>query len=181
LQSLEDARLVALALAGSQPAFQEIVRRYERPVYNLICRVLRDNALAEDAAQEAFLKVFRSLASFDSNRRFSSWIFRIANNTALDTLRRNRHGPIAAVASREPAVPPVADPVETAALADALSAALDALRPEWRAVIVLRYQEGCSYEEIAEALGIPEGTAKTFVHRARKQMADMLTAAGWAP
>jgi RNA polymerase sigma-70 factor (ECF subfamily) len=82
---------------------------------------------------------------------------------------------------RGAAIQPPPDPVEAAALGDALNGALDSLRPEWRAAIVLRYQEGCSYEEIAEAMGIPEGTAKTFVHRARKQMAAALTAAGWQP
>ena len=181
LQGLADARLVGLALAGSQPAFQEIVRRYERPVYNLICRIVRDPAVAEDVAQETFLKMYRGLAGFDGNRRFSSWIFRIANNAALDALRRKRGDPLFESVGEEAAIPTPADPVEAAALGKALGAALDALRPEWRAAIVLRYQEGCSYNEIADVLGVPEGTAKTFVHRARKQMADALAAAGWRP
>jgi RNA polymerase sigma-70 factor, ECF subfamily len=172
---------VSLALGGSQPSFQEIVRRYERPVYNLICRIVHDPALAEDVAQDAFLKAFRSLAAFDSNRRFSSWIFRIANNAAVDALRRRRVDPIAHSDTADPPPAPAAEPVELAALAEALGAALDALRPDWRAAIVLRYHEGRSYEEIAEILDIPEGTAKTFVHRARKQMADTLTSAGWRP
>ena len=172
---------MALALGGSQPAFQEIVRRYERPVFNLIYRIVRDPAAAEDVAQDAFLKTYRALARFDNTRRFSAWIFRIAHNTALDALRRTRADPIVASTDREPIVPPPADPVEAAALAHALTAALDRLRPEWRTAIVLRYQEGCSYEEIAAALNIPEGTAKTFVHRARKQMAELLAAAGWQP
>ena len=64
-----------MALAGSQPAYQEIVRRYERPVFNLIARIVRDSTLAEDVAQVAFVKAFRSLAGFDTARRFSSWIF----------------------------------------------------------------------------------------------------------
>jgi len=172
---------VALALTGSQPAFQEIVGRYERPVYNLICRIVRDPVLAEDVAQDAFLKAFRRLATFDSGRRFSSWIFRIANNAAIDALRRRRVDPIAHGSGGETLMPPAVDPVDAAALDEALTAALDVLRPEWRAAIVLRYREGCSYEEIADALGIPEGTAKTFVHRARKQMAEVLAAGGWRP
>jgi RNA polymerase sigma-70 factor, ECF subfamily len=172
---------VALALAGSQPAFREIVRRYERPVYNLICRIVRDPVLAEDVAQEAFLKTFRGLASFDNRRRFASWIFRIAHNAALDAVRHKRGDPTVQDNVDSLPIPPAADPVETAALGEALGAALDALRPEWRAAILLRYQEGCTYEEIADILGIPEGTAKTFVHRGRKQMADALATAGWRP
>jgi RNA polymerase sigma-70 factor (ECF subfamily) len=170
-----------MALAGSQTAFEEIVRRYERPIFNLICRIVRDPAVAEEIAQEAFLKTFRNLASYDSDRRFSSWIFRIAHNAALDALRRRKKTETFREDSGcEPAVPPP-DPVESAALGQAISAALDQLRPEWRAVIVLRYQEGLSYEEIAEVVGMPEGTVKTFVHRARKQLMAVLTAGGWKP
>jgi RNA polymerase sigma factor (sigma-70 family) len=79
----------------------------------------------------------------------------------------------------DPPVPPPPDPVEAAALGRALDAALAALRPEFRSAIALRYDEGCSYAEIAETMGIPEGTAKTYVHRARKQLAEALEAAGW--
>ena len=142
---------------------------------------MRDPALAEDVAQEAFLKAFRNLATFDASRRFSSWMFRIAHNAALDALRRSKADPVKAAEVVDPPMLAAADPIQIEALGEALDAALDALRPEWRTAIVLRYQEGCSYEEIAEALGIPENTAKTFVHRARKRMADVLTAAGWRP
>jgi RNA polymerase sigma-70 factor, ECF subfamily len=181
LQGLPDAQLVAQAVAGSQPAFQEIVRRYERPVFNLISRIVRDAALAEDAGQDAFLNAYRHLAAFDRDRKFSSWMLRIAHNAAIDALRRTRSRPRLEAPAAEPAVPPPPDPVETAALGEALAAALAQLRPEWRAAVVLRYQEERSYEEIADILDIPEGTAKTFVHRARKQMADVLAAAGWRP
>jgi RNA polymerase sigma-70 factor, ECF subfamily len=181
LHRLPDAQLVTLTLAGSQPSFQEIVRRYERPVFNLICRIVRDPALAEDLTQDVFLKTYRSLTSFDRSRRFASWILRIANNAALDAVRRRRSHPLVEGDPEDLPIPQAADPVEIADLGEALSGALDALRPEWRAAIVLRYQEGSSYEEIAEILGIPEGTAKTFVHRARKQMASALAAAGWRP
>jgi RNA polymerase sigma-70 factor (ECF subfamily) len=178
---LPDGRLVVLARAGSQPAFQEIVRRYERPVHNLVARIVRDPGLAEDVAQEAFLKAFRRLAWFDPSRRFSSWIFRIAHNAALDALRRRRGDVVLEGADKHASTLPQPDPVEQSALGQALDAALDQLRPELRAAIVLRYQEERSYEEIAEVMGIPEGTAKTFVHRARRLLADALTAAGWRP
>lgn len=181
LQDIPDARLVVQALAGSQPAFREIVRRYERPVFNLISRIVRNPSVAEDVTQDAFLKVFRHLAAFDTGRKFSSWIFRIAHNSALDALRRTRDDAVLDGPHEHPVVVPTPDPVEAADLAQALEAALDGLRPELRAALVLRYQEECSYEEIADVMGIPEGTAKTFVHRARKQMADLLTAAGWRP
>jgi RNA polymerase sigma-70 factor, ECF subfamily len=148
----------------------------------------RDRALAEDLAQETFVKAFRSLAAFDTTRRLSSWLFRIAHNTALDALRRAR-SPVMSTApdsnssgaSDDPAGPPEPDPVEREALGRALEAALAQLRPEHSAAIVLRYDEGLSFDEIGSVMGIPEVTARSHVHRARKELARLLTASGWAP
>jgi RNA polymerase sigma-70 factor (ECF subfamily) len=174
---------VVQARAGAQPAFGEIVRRYERPVRSLIGRMVRDRALAEDLAQDTFLKAFRSLNSFDASRKFSSWLFRIAHNTAIDAIRRLPHGQqeLDGQPALTPSVPPAPDPVEEAALGQALEAALGRLRPDQRMAVLLRYQEGFSYPEIAESLSIPEGTAKTYVHRGRKLLADLLEQAGWRP
>ncbi len=149
----------------------------------------RDRALAEDLAQDTFVKAFRSLAAFDTTRRLSSWLFRIAHNTALDALRRSRSPVIAANAAStasgrapdEPAGPPEPDPVEREALGNALEAALAQLRPEHSAAIMLRYEEGLSFDEIGIVLGVPEVTARSHVHRARKELARLLTESGWAP
>jgi RNA polymerase sigma-70 factor, ECF subfamily len=157
------------------------VRRYERPILNLIVRIVRDRGLAEDLAQDSFLKAFRSLGEFDVSRKFSSWVFRIAHNTALDALRRRDVAARAIAAIDDPSLVTPPDPLEQAALGRALDAAMGRLRPEVRTALVLRYQEGQSYEDIAEVLNIPVGTAKTFVHRARKQLAETLAAAGWKP
>jgi RNA polymerase sigma-70 factor (ECF subfamily) len=180
---------VAQALAGSQSAFEQIVRRYQRPVITLIARITDDRALAEDLAQETFVKAFRSLAAFDTTRRLSSWLFRIAHNTAIDAMRRSRPPPdsidavhIASDAGpNEPAMPPEPDPVERQELGRALEAALAGLRPTQRAAIVLRYENGLSFDEIGAILGVPEATARSHVHRARKELARLLTASGWAP
>jgi RNA polymerase sigma-70 factor, ECF subfamily len=180
---------VVQALAGSQSAFEQIVRRYQRPVVSLIARMTGDRALAEDLAQETFVKAFRSLAAFDTTRRLSSWFFRIAHNTAIDAIRRSRPPPasidathIASAAGlNELATPPEPDPVERQELGRALEAALGQLRPDQRAAIVLRYENGLSFDEIGTVLGIPEVTARSHVHRARKELARLLTASGWAP
>ena len=159
------------------------MRRYQRPIISLISRMTGDRALAEDLAQETFVKAFRSLAAFDTTRRLSSWLFRIAHNTAIDAMRRARppQVPIETVhaAADAPDAPP--DPVERQELGHALEAALDALRPDQRAAIVLRYENGLSFDEIGTILGVPEVTARSHVHRARKEMARLLTASGWAP
>jgi RNA polymerase sigma-70 factor (ECF subfamily) len=154
----------------------------------LIARMTGDWALAEDLAQDAFVKAFRNLAAFDTKRRLSSWLFRIAHNTALDALRRSRPVTVsidisgAADDMRDgPAIPPAADPVERKALGQALDAALSDLRPEFRAAIVLRYEDGLSFDEIGRVLGVPEVTARSHVHRARKELARRLTDAGWRP
>lgn len=179
---------MAAALAGEQSAFEQIVRRYQRPMVNLIARMTGDRDHAEDLAQEAFVKAFRSLAAFDTTRRLSSWLFRIAHNTAIDALRRPRRALVSIDAPPEgreaPAVPaarPDPDPVERAALGAALEAALGRLRPDFRAAVVLRYDEGLPFDEIGHVMGIPETTARSHVHRARKELARYLTEAGWQP
>ena len=180
---------MAQALGGSQPAFEQIVRRYQRPVLSLLVRLTGDRALAEDLAQDTFVKAFRNLAAFDVTRRFSSWILRIAHNTGVDAVRRRR---IPAVsldtaprpgdpAPAEPAAPLTPDPVERVALQRALETALATLRPDQRAAIALRYEEGLSFDEIGQVLRIPEVTARSHVHRARKELVRLLEAAGWEP
>jgi RNA polymerase sigma-70 factor, ECF subfamily len=175
---------VAQALAGSQSAFEQIVRRYQRPVVSLIARMTRDPALAEDLAQDTFVKAFRSLAAFDTTRRLSSWLFRIAHNTALDAMRRSR----SSASTVDPADPPregppapaLPDPVEQRALGAALQRALAQVRLEHRVATVLRYEEGLSFEEIGHVMGVPAATARSHVHRARKELVRLLTESGWA-
>jgi RNA polymerase sigma-70 factor (ECF subfamily) len=145
--------------------------------------------LAEDLAQETFVKAFRNLAAFDTTRRLSSWLFRIAHNTAIDALRRTPHAvasldgprPASAAGAAEPAAPAQPDPLEHRALTAALGAALSQLRPEYRAAISLRYDESLSFEEIGQIMGVPEATARSHVHRARKVLSGILKAGGWAP
>ena len=189
LETVGEARIITQALAGSQSAFEQIVRRYQRPIISLIARMTGDWALAEDLAQETFVKAFRSLAAFDTTRRLSSWLFRIAHNTAIDAMRRSR-APQGAIDSSctaaldavdELATLPAPDPIERRELGHALEAALAELRPDQRAAIVMRYESGLSFDEIGTVLGVPEVTARSHVHRARKELARLLTASGWAP
>ncbi|HUP00478.1 MAG TPA: sigma-70 family RNA polymerase sigma factor [Gemmatimonadota bacterium] len=191
--SVADEQLVREALSGSQSAYRELVHRFERPVFNLVARMIRDRGLAEDLSQDAFVKAFNRLDTFRAEQgKFSNWLFKIAHNTAIDHLRR---GELETVPLDRPeaegpdfhAMLPddsAASPYEAAVrgdLATALGVAVDRLRPEYREVVVLRHQEGLAYEEIVEITKLPLGTVKTYLHRARKELAGHLTEAGWGP
>lgn len=187
-----DEELAAAARDGSAEAFSELVRRFERPILSLLMRLVRHPELAQDLAQESFVKAWRGLPSYDPGRPFRSWLFRIAHNTAIDQLRKRR---VDTVALEEPesegldalgriSDPSLPDPLlqlhHDRALA-ALETALGELRPDWREVILLRFREGLSYEEIAEVTGQPLGTVKTHLHRARRALMEALESRGLGP
>jgi RNA polymerase sigma-70 factor (ECF subfamily) len=192
LSSAPDAEVVLHALHGHEPAAREIVHRYQRPVYNLMARMVRDTPAAEDLTQDTFLKVFRSLGTFDPRLRLSAWILKIAHNTALDHLRRARpyilpldatdeEGADAADALEDLSAVWPDRAAERSRLAEAVDRALDDVRPAYRAALTLRYQEDLDYAEIATILDIPLGTVKTYLRRGRIALAKSLAAAGWGP
>jgi RNA polymerase sigma-70 factor (ECF subfamily) len=186
-----DADLVLRAVGGEQDAYRELVDRHSRAVFNLVARMVRDAGVAEELAQDAFVKAFGALDHFDPAYKFSNWILRIAHNTAIDHLRRLRLPTVSVdvdtpgrnlrdqlVDGREPTP---FDHAEGADLARDLERALAELRPDYRRLIVLRYQEDQAYEEIAETLDLPLGTVKSHLHRARQELGKLMTKAGWAP
>ena len=189
----DDQAVVAAAVTGSQPAARELVRRFERPVYNLLVRLVRDRSAAEDLSQDTFLKFFRTLRRYDPQYRLAAWILKIAHNTGIDHLRRHRpdlvpldapsdeEGRSLAESVPDPSAPTPAQVAERMSLSQALDAALERIRPEYRTAIVLRHQEELEYVEIAHVTGWPIGTVKTYLHRARLALARELEAAGWAP
>jgi RNA polymerase sigma-70 factor, ECF subfamily len=189
LTNLPDADVVTLAQQGREAAFRELVRRYERPVFSLVLRLVRDRETAEDLAQETFIKVLNHIGSYRPEFKLSSWLFKIANNVAIDYLRKRQlktvsidGSPHAATAAEAEATAfDVAAPGETALeemesreLGSAIERAIGALRPEYRSCILLRHVEGRSYEEIAATLDMPLGTVKTYIHRARHQLRKAL-------
>lgn len=189
LTNTPDADVVALAQRGREDAFAELVRRYERPVFSLVFRIVRDAATAEDLAQDAFIKVLNHLEKYRPEFKFSSWLFKIANNVAIDHLRRRQIQTISAdgsphagsAAEVDATSFEIADSAENALdeleareLGSQIERAIGQLRPEYRTCIVLRHVEGRSYEEIAATLDLPLGTVKTYIHRARLQLRDLL-------
>jgi len=184
-----DPELVRRAMAGSQEAFRLLVERHGRAVFTLVARMVRDDAIAEELAQDAFLKAFNGLRTYDPSFKFSNWILRIAHNVAIDHLRKVRP----AVVSIDDADGGEADelvearersPFDHAVHGDLqrdLDLALARLRPEFRRLVVMRYLQDLSYEEIAEIVGLPLGTVKSHLHRARAALAKAMSEAGWAP
>lgn len=192
MRERSDETLAVEARNGSQEAFRELVERFERPVFGLIVRIVRRAEEAEDLAQETFLKAHRALARFDPSRKFSSWLFKIAHNTALDALRRAGETTLSLdapprdgdEAPEPPADPSAEDPFARAAgrdLGRALEAAIHRLRPEYREVLLLRFVEELSYEEIAEVTSAPLGTVKIHIYRARRDLARAMSELGWDP
>lgn len=189
LATATDQEVVVLARAGRDTAFRELIRRYERPVFSLIYRMVRDRELAEDLAQETFVKALNAIESYRPEFKFSSWIFKIANNAAIDQLRRRELDTLSLDGSPNAET---ADAIEATALqisdrnetpleelearelGGAIEIAIAKLRPEYRACILLRHVEGRPYEEIAEMLNLPLGTVKTYIHRARNELRQAL-------
>ena len=184
-----DQEVVEWARQGHERAYRELVRRYQRPVFSLIYRMVRDRERAEDLAQETFVKVLNALGSYRPQYKFSSWIFKIANNAAIDQLRRRElntlsldGAPDAVTAERQEGSSlqiahsgesPLQE-LEARELGSQIERAISQLRPEYRSCIILRHVEGRAYEEIAEILDLPLGTVKTYIHRARSELRDLL-------
>lgn len=183
--AVTDKALAAQAAAGQQRAFRELLKRYEKPVFSLVYRMVREPALAEDLAQETFMRAFGAIKSYNPNYKFSSWIFKIANNLVIDYLRKKRlqtvsiHGSPNAVTEDEQARTSLDlesreerpdTYVENVELGSEIEAAVAKLRPEYRAVTLLRHVEGYSYQEIANIMELPLGTVKTYIHRARLEL-----------
>jgi RNA polymerase sigma-70 factor (ECF subfamily) len=186
---LTDQEVVRHAVIGREAAYRELIRRYQRPVFSLVFRMVRDRELAEDLAQETFVKVLNAIDSYRPEYKFSSWIFKIANNAAIDHLRRRNldtlsidGSPHAETAEAIEATTlqlgdgqesPL-DEVASRELGSQIERAINTLRPEYRSCILLRHIDGRPYEEIAEILDLPLGTVKTYIHRARNELRILL-------
>jgi RNA polymerase sigma-70 factor, ECF subfamily len=182
---LSDQEVVLLARSGREAAYRELIRRYERPVFALLFRMVRDRELAEDLSQETFIKALNAIESYRPEFKFSSWIFKIANNAAIDHLRRRELDTLSLDGSPHAETPEAMqatalqigarqesplDTVEAKELGGEIELAIGRLRPEYRSCILLRHVEGRAYEEIAEILDLPLGTVKTYIHRARNEL-----------
>jgi RNA polymerase sigma-70 factor (ECF subfamily) len=164
-----DADLVSRAQAGRLDAFEELVRRHRLATYRVALRMLGDDGDAEDATQDAFVQAWRSLGGFRADAAFSTWMYRIVTNRCLNMLRaRRRTEPLPqdreAPASRPDRI------AEGRWQVQDLARAIARLTPEQRAPLVLRELQGCTYDEIAEALDLSISAVKSRLHRARLEL-----------
>lgn len=169
----DEEQLVCSAAAGDEKAYGTLVRNYQSRLFNFVYSMVRSRELAEDLTQESFVKAFFSLSKLKSPARFKSWLFRIANNNALDYLRKKRI-PLLDVDEhiRESYVDD-RSPEKGAVSADRsahIHGALGKLKPEQRNILVMCDLQGLSYAEIAEALNIPFGTVQSRIFYARKKL-----------
>jgi RNA polymerase sigma-70 factor, ECF subfamily len=187
--ALTDQQVVQRARDGSERAYRELIGRYQRPVFSLIYRLVRDREKAEDLAQDTFIKVLNAIDRYNPEYKFSSWIFKIAHNTSLDHLRRrdpevlsldgspHARTPAEAEASTITAVSGGENPEEytlNRELGTEIDGAIGLLRAEYRTAILLCHVEGRAYDEIAQIMDVPLGTVKTYIHRGRKELMQHL-------
>ena len=187
--ALSDHDLVVRAQKGSEKAYRELLERYQRPVFSLIYRMVRDREQAEDLSQETFVRVFNHIDRYDPAYKFSSWIFKIATNLTIDWMRKKEVPTVSIDGSRyattsdeiEASTITVESKDETPEelliareLGNEIEQAITRLRPEYKTAILLRHVEDRPYEEIAQIMSLPLGTVKTYIHRGRKELQEML-------
>lgn len=187
LENLPIERLVDRAREGDRRAFEQLVEEYKDKIYNYVARMLNDRDQAEDVAQETFIRAYTSLPNFRGASSFQTWLYRIASNLAIDTMRRRsyREGEFSLdepLSTREGEVqrqveaegPGPEDTIQNEELREQIEEAIAELPPKLRTVIVLYELQGLSYKEIASVVGAPLGTIKSRLFNAREQLKEIL-------
>ena len=171
----EDATLLERYLTGDVVAFDELMRAHQDRVFGICLRMLRDREAALDATQETFITVFRKADRFGGRSAFSTWLYRVAVNTCYDAVRRTRRRAAEPLLDgTDPADSRAGDDFSSAELRPDLERALADLPSEYRAAVVLADVEGLALQTVADILGVPVGTVKSRVFRARRMLAAAL-------
>lgn len=175
---MEEKDLIRRAARGDAEAFRQLVEAYQTPAYRLAARMCGPDS-AEDVTQEAFLAAWRALPEFRGDCRFSTWLYRLVSNAAIDCLRREKkHRDTGDVDDLElpDGGPSLQEQAERSDTRDAVRRALDRLSPEHRQVLLLRFMQELDYGEIARALDVSEGTVKSRINRAKSKLREVLAA-----
>jgi RNA polymerase sigma-70 factor (ECF subfamily) len=188
VRSLTDGELIISAVAGRADGFEELVRRYQRPITSYVFRMLGDYESSLDVTQEVFIKVYNSLSKYSPEYKFSTWLYRIAHNAAIDHMRRNSVTPQSLEAENadgtyqiqiESSGPSPEQDRERAEWRTEIESVVRCLSPAYRDLILLRHARDLSYDEIAEVTGLPLGTVKNRLFRAREMMRQMFIDRGF--
>jgi len=188
VQTLTDGELIAISIRGGEDCFEELVRRYQRPIIGYVYRILNNYDASLDVTQEVFIKVYNSLARYSSDYKFSTWLYRIAHNAAIDYIRRN------SVNQQSIETENADGSFQMQIESPRPSPELERERSEWRKeietvvkclpvvyreLILLRHAQDLSYDEIAEVTNLPLGTVKNRLFRAREMMREMFVERGF--
>ena len=175
----DDAALVTRCLNGEERAARELVERFQTLVFGVCYRMLEQREDAEDVAQDVFLRVFRSLKGWDPTRPLKPWILTIAANRCRSALQQRPRNSLRSSLDLDEIVPAASN--ESRDLSEELQIVIGELRDEYRMCFVLFYQQELSCAEIASLMDCPEGTIKTWLHRARRELAERLKRRGVLP
>lgn len=183
-----DLELVNSAISGKEDSFEELVRRYQRPITGYVFRMLGNYDSALDVTQEVFIKVYNSLTKYNAEYKFSTWLYRIAHNAAIDYLRRNSQFSQSLETENadgtyqlqlESSAPSPEKERERSEWRVEINNVVKCLPTTYRELIVLRHSQDLSYDEIADVTGLPLGTVKNRLFRAREMMRDMFIDRGF--
>lgn len=187
IQNLTDAELITKSISGREDSFEELVSRYQRPIVSYVYRMLNDYDASLDITQEVFIKVYKSLERYSSEYKFSTWLYRIAHNAAIDHIRRNSKNLQSLETETQngtyelqlesPRPTPEQDREQNEWRIE-IEAVIKCLPSVYRELIVLRHSKDMSYGEIAEITNLPLGTVKNRLFRAREMMREMFVERG---
>jgi RNA polymerase sigma-70 factor (ECF subfamily) len=187
IREFSDAKLVSTASTGAESSFEELVRRYQRPIVSYVYRMLNDYEASLDVTQEVFIKVYNSLERYSTDYKFSTWLYRIAHNAAIDHMRRNSMNAQSIETENadgtyqlqiESPNPTPEQERERSEWRTEIEAVVKTLPTAYRDLILLRHSRDLSYDEIAEITGLPLGTVKNRLFRAREMMRGLLVERG---
>ena len=188
IKSLTDGELITAAIRGREDGFEEIVRRYQRPITGYIYRMLNNYDASLDVTQEVFIKIYNSLERYSSEYKFSTWIYRIAHNAAIDYMRRNSVNQQSIETENadgtyqlqiESSRPNPEQERERSEWRKEIETVVKCLPQVYRELILLRHAQDLSYDEIAEVTNLPLGTVKNRLFRAREMMREIFVARGF--
>jgi len=188
IPGLTDGELISIAIGGRVDGFEELVRRYQRPITGYVFRMLGDYESSLDVTQEVFIKVYNSLSKYSPEYKFSTWLYRIAHNAAIDHMRRNSVTAQSLEAENadgsyqiqiESSRPSPEQDHERTEWRAEIEAVVKCLPPAYRDLILLRHSQDLGYDEIADVTGLPLGTVKNRLFRAREMMRDIFIERGF--